>query len=56
MALIATKIGQISQFLTRSCRTQRFNADHLTLVHNLQIQTFPPFMTFVLPRIDLRLR
>ena len=43
-------------FLTRSCRSQRFNPDHLMLVHNFHIQTFPPFVTFVLPRIDLRLR
>ena len=43
-------------FLTRSCRTQRFNPDHLMLVHNFHIQTFPPFVTFVLSRIDLRLR
>ena len=26
------------------------------LVHNLQRQTFPPFVIFVLPRIDLRLQ
>ena len=43
-------------FLTRSCRSQRFNPDHLMLVHNFHIQTFPPFVTFVLRRIDLRLR
>ena len=42
-------------FLTRGCRTQCFNPDHFMLVHNLQIQTFPPFVIFVLPRIDLRL-
>ena len=43
-------------FLTRGCRTQCFNPDHFMLMHNLQIQTFPPFVIFVLPRIDLRLQ
>ena len=49
-------IGDNSQrdFLKRSCRAQRFNPNHLMLVHNLQIQAFPLFVTFVLPRIDLR--
>ena len=43
-------------FLMRSCRTQRFNAGHPMIVYNFQVQTFLPFVTFVLYRTDLRLQ
>ena len=40
-------------FLTRSCRTQRFNPDQLVIVSTFRLQTCPPFH-HVLPQIDLR--
>ena len=36
--------------------TRSFTTGHLMITQNFQVQTFPPFVTFVLSRADLRLR